>query len=70
MLWLINKGQSNQIVSCNTHKTDGGVHQLWVEKPNGKTMKIVESKNAHEVAEVKDAIDFAIKIGKPSLELE
>jgi hypothetical protein len=73
MLWLVIKGSSHQIISCNIHsedKTGNGLYQLWVERPNGKTLKIIESKNEEDVQEVKDAIDFAIKSGHPSLELE
>lgn len=69
MLWLVNKGSSHQIVSCNIHK-DKGNYQLWVERPNGKTLKVKESRDAEDVQIIKEAIDFAIRSGHPTLELE
>ena len=69
MLWLITKGTSNQIISCNIHTTKDGTHQLWAERPNGKTMRLIESVDYDEVELVKGAIDHAISIGDPSLEL-
>jgi hypothetical protein len=76
MLWLVIKGSSHQIISCNiaiVDLTGNGVkdtYQLWVERPNGKSLKIIESRDEKDIQEVKDAIDFAIKSGHPSLELE
>lgn len=69
MLWLVNKDTSHQIISCNVH-SEKGIHQLWVERPNGKTLKVIESRNISEVKLIKGAIDYAIKNGEPSLELE
>lgn len=68
MLWLVMKGQSEQIIACNIYN-ENGKHQLWVERANGKTRKIKESKSFDEVNEVKEAIDFAIREGHKSLEL-
>lgn len=68
MLWLVIKGASHQICSCNIHEKEG-TYQLWVERPNGKTLKIIESTIEKEVNEVKEAIDFAIRAGQPTLEL-
>jgi hypothetical protein len=68
MLWLVMKGQSEQIIACNIYN-EKGVHQLWVERANGKTRKIKESKSFDEVNEVKEAIDYAIREGHKSLEL-
>lgn len=68
MLWLIKEGASHQVVGCNIHE-ENGKHQLWVERSNGKSVKIAESKNREDVKEVKGAIDFAIKKGDPVLEL-
>jgi hypothetical protein len=62
------KGQSEQIIACNIFSEKGN-HQLWVERINGKTRKIKESKDFEEVNEVKEAIDFAIREGHKSLEL-
>lgn len=68
MLWIVVKGASHQIISCNIHK-DGDKYQLWVERPNGKSLKIVESTDKNEVELVKEAIDYAIKHREPVLEL-
>lgn len=68
MLWLVIKGASYQIISCNIHE-ENGVHKLWIERPNGKSLKIKESKHFDEVKEVKDAIDYAIRKGHTTLEL-
>ena len=68
MLWIVVKGASYQIISCNTHK-DGDKYQLWVERLNGKSLKIVESTDKNEVELVKEAIDYAIKHREPVLEL-
>ena len=68
MLWIVMKGTSHQIISCNTHK-EGDKYQLWVERPNGKSLKIVESTNQEDVEIVKEAIDYAIKHREPVLEL-
>lgn len=69
MLWLVIKNESHQIISCNTFK-EGNKYQLWVEKPSGKTKKIIESTNEEDVKLVKEAIDYAIRNGDPTLELE
>lgn len=69
MLWLILGESSYEIVACNTHTTQKGVNQLWVERPSGKTLMIIESKEKEVVTEVKEAIDFAIKNGHKTLEL-
>jgi hypothetical protein len=68
MLWLIIKGASYQIVGCNVYE-EKGKFQLWIERPNGKTLKIVESKEKSDVELVKNAIDYAIAHHEPSLEL-
>jgi len=60
MLWLVINGESHQIIGCNTHERNGK-HQLWVERVNGKTMLISESKDKDEIDLVKDAIDYAIE---------
>lgn len=68
MLWLIIGDSSHEIISCNTYNKEG-VYQVWVERPNGKTMKIGESKDPNEAKEIKDAIDFAIEHGHKVLNL-
>lgn len=69
MLWLRMKQSSHQIVSCNLHK-EGDKHSVWVERINGKNMKILESPNEEEVKEIRDMIDYAIKNSKNTLELD
>ena len=68
MLWLVIKGASHQIISCNVHQ-ENGKFQLWVERPNGKNMKIVEDTNEAEVLLVKEAIDYAIENNESTLRL-
>lgn len=68
MLWLIVKGASHQIISCNVHK-ENDKFQLWVERPNGKSLKIAEHQDEKEIELIKEAIDFAIKNRDPVLEL-
>lgn len=68
MLWLIVEEKSLEIIACNTAFQDGK-HQVWVERPNGKTMKIHESTNKEEALEVREAIDFAIEHGHKTLKL-
>ena len=69
MLWLISSNYSAQVTSCNIHEKDGK-YQVWVEKPSGSTKLIKESKDKHEVGEIKSAIDFAITNGHKVLELD
>jgi hypothetical protein len=46
-----------------------GVHELWVERTNGKGLKVFSSKNIAEVQEIKEAIDYAVTSGVSTLEL-
>lgn len=68
MLWIVLKSASYQITSANMIKKDGA-HELWVERTNGKGLKVFSSTDVEKVAEIKDAIDWAIKNNKPALEL-
>jgi hypothetical protein len=68
MLWLITGDSSHEIVACNTHFKDG-MHQIWVERTNGKTLMVKESRDKTVVDEIKDAIDFAISKGHKTLNL-
>lgn len=68
MLWIAKNGESHQIISCNVHE-DKGKHQVWVERPNGKTLKLDESKDRQQVLDVKEAIDYAIEHGHKVLKL-
>lgn len=69
MLFIKTKKYTHQIVSCNIHE-ESGKFQLWVERPNGKSLKLVDSKNREDAEIVKSAIEHAIKTGDPMLELE
>lgn len=68
MLWIVLKSASYQITSANMIKKDGN-HELWVERVNGKGLKILSSDKVAEVLEIKDAIDYAIKTRESTLEL-
>lgn len=68
MLWLITGDSSHEIVACNTY-FKGGVHQIWVERTNGKTLKVGESKDKAVINEIKEAIDYAISKGHKTLSL-
>lgn len=70
MLWLIKGESSHAIISCNMHeKEDGKLHQVWVERPNGKTMLIIESADKSEAEVIKNAVDYAIEHGHKTLNL-
>lgn len=68
MLWIIIEGASHQIISCNIHH-ENDVYQLWVERPNGKSLKLAEDANKNEIQLIKDAIDHAIETHDPVLNL-
>lgn len=68
MLWLIVGDASHNIIGCNTCEKNG-MHQVWVERVNGKTLKVRESKNKNDVQIVKEAIDYAIENGHKTLNL-
>lgn len=68
MLWLVLEGASYQMRECNTHYRDGK-YQLWIERNNGKSLKVIESEYEQEIKEVKEAIDYAVRTGQRSLEL-
>lgn len=67
-MWLIDKEFSHEIISCNIHENDG-VHELWVTRPNGKSLKIQENKDRAVVEELKEAIDYAIEHKESALRL-
>ena len=69
MIWIIKGNESHEIISCNVaDKEDKS--ELWVTRPNGKNLKIFESQNKDIVKELKEAIDFAIKIGEKTFTIE
>lgn len=70
MLWLIIGDSSHEIIACNIFETPKGKHQLWVERANRKSLLVVESDDREEVTEVKEAIDYAIRNGHKTLEVQ
>lgn len=68
MIWIVLKNASYQITSANMIKKDG-IHELWVERVNGKGLKIFSSTDVKEVVEIKEMIDYAIKTRESTLEL-
>jgi len=69
MLWVIVGDASYEIVSCNVHEKDG-IFSIWIERPNGKTLKLKESEKEEDVKIIKEAIDYAISKGEKTLVLE
>lgn len=71
MIWIINQNESHQIISCNTNpNTDEHGWELWVTRPNGKNLKVYENEDRVEVELRKEAIDYALKNNKPTIELD
>lgn len=68
-MWIIQEDSSHEIVSCNVHEKDG-IFQLWVTRPNDKSLKIMESDKEDVILEIKEAIDFAVIHGQNALELK
>jgi hypothetical protein len=66
---MVSNGEQVGTDNFMQHPQTGKEYELWVERLNGKTRKIRAGKES-EVLEVKDAIDFAIKSGHTTLELE
>jgi hypothetical protein len=69
MLWLVKGDFSHQIISCNIHE-ENGVYQLWITRPNGKSMKLKESRVKDDVSIIKEAIDYAIEQRESVLRLD
>ncbi len=67
-MWVILKDKSHEIISCNVHQ-EGDVFQLWVTRPNDKSLKLMESKDKELISTSKEAIDYAIKHGEPAFEI-
>lgn len=68
MIWLVINNESLQIVSCNIHNSKEDVYELWVTRVNGKNLKIKEGTYG-KVAEIKEAIDYAIENNEKALRL-
>lgn len=73
MLWIVNKDTSHQIMSCNVHRDKDdkgeGIFQIWITRPNGKNLKLQESKNENTIVTIKEAIDYAIEKNEKVLRL-
>jgi len=71
MLWLIIGEASYEIISSNIHHLeDDNIHQLWVTRPGGKSLKVMESEDPEIIYEYKNAIDTAIDAGARTFVLE
>lgn len=68
MIWIIKGNESHEIISCNT-AIDDKRSELWVTRPNGKSLKIFEG-SSDDVKELKEAIDYAIKHNERTFTIE
>lgn len=69
MLWL-DVGFASYVINGYNKAHSGGKHQLWVERANGKSLKVFESENEAEVDEICQAIDYAVTNEIPRLSLQ
>lgn len=64
-MWLVMSSKSFEIKGINLHANEkNNKHELWVTKPDGKTVLVFESKDITAIIELKEAIDFAIETGE------
>jgi hypothetical protein len=68
MLWIILKNDSHSIIACNVCQRDGK-YELWVTRPTGKSLKLMESKEEKDISTIKEAIDYAVEHGETALRL-
>lgn len=68
MLWIVKGSSSYLITSCNIAENNGEF-QLWVERSNGKSLKIEQSADEQEIKTIKEAIDYAIENNEQALRL-
>ena len=68
MIWIIIGEESHQIISCNMHAKDD-LYELWVTRPNGKSL-LVETGAKDKIAELKEAIDYAIEMGANTFKIK
>ena len=61
---------SYEIIGVNIHETSEGLFELWVTKKDNKTKLVKRSNDKEEIQLIKEAIDYAIKIGDKVLELK
>lgn len=69
-MWIMEDKLSYEIIGVNIHETSEGLFELWVTKKDNKTKLVKRSDDKEEIQLIKDAIDYAIKIGDKVLELK
>ena len=69
-MWIMEDNLSYEIIGVNIHETSEGLFELWVTKKDNKTKLVKRSEDKEEIQLIKDAIDYAIKIGDKVLELK
>ena len=69
-MWIVEDKLSYEIIGVNIHETSEGLFEIWVTKKDNKTKLVKKSNDKEEIQLIKDAIDFAIKIGDKVLELK
>lgn len=69
-MWIMEDKLSYEIIGVNIHETSEGLFEIWVTKKDNKTKLVKRSNDKEEIQLIKDAIDYAIKIGDKVLELK
>ena len=69
-MWIMEDKLSYEIIGVNIHETSEGLFELWVTKKDNKTKLVKRSDDKEEIQLIKDAIDYATKIGDKVLELK
>ena len=69
-MWIMEDKLSYEIIGVNIHETSEGLFELWITKKDNKTKLVKRSDDKEEIQLIKDAIDYAIKIGDKVLELK
>ena len=69
-MWIMEDKLSYEITGVNIHETSEGLFELWVTKKDNKTKLVKRSDDKDEIQLIKEAIDYAIKIGDKVLELK
>ena len=69
-MWIMEDKLSYEIIGVNIHETSEGLFEIWITKKDNKTKLVKRSDDKEEIQLIKDAIDYAIKIGDKVLELK
>lgn len=69
MIWINIGDKSYQATGINIATHEEGRASLWIERPTGKTLQILND-NEDVVREHKEAIDFAVKEGHKIYEIQ